>query len=135
VKQLLTKIAAAFGLVPARRYDSLARQLDEARAGAQNWKVRAGEAMARVKSLEGETKRHERLVKEARIAAEKAQLRLGDASKLQEQLVETERELMLAREHLMAIEVKLDILEGAANVLDTRTRNAVRQSTGTGAAV
>jgi hypothetical protein len=29
---------------------------------------------------------------------------------------------MVARDHLMAIEVKLDILEGAANVLDRRTR-------------
>ena len=36
--------------------------------------------------------------------------------------LETERELMVARDHLMAIEVKLDILEGAANVLDRRTR-------------
>jgi hypothetical protein len=35
----------------------------------------------------------------------------------------------------MAIEVKLDILEGAANVLDSRTRAAIRQSTGTGATV
>ena len=30
--------------------------------------------------------------------------------------------LALAREQLTAIEVKLDILEGAANVLDARTR-------------
>ena len=41
---------------------------------------------------------------------------------LRDRLAETERELMVARDHLMAIEVKLDILEGAANVLDRRTR-------------
>jgi predicted nucleic acid-binding Zn-ribbon protein len=129
-------LAAAFGLVPARRYNSLVKQLDDVRNSAQGWKTKAGEAMAQVKSVEGEVKRHQRLVKEARIAAEKAHHQLGDAGKLQEQLVDTERELMLAREHLMAIEVKLDILEGAANVLDARTRTAVhRQSAGTGAAV
>jgi hypothetical protein len=33
----------------------------------------------------------------------------------------------------MAIEVKLDILEGAANVLDSRTRVAISQSNKTGA--
>lgn len=40
------------------------------------------------------------------------------------------RELVIAREHLMAIEVKLDILEGAANVLDGRLRAARAQSEG-----
>jgi hypothetical protein len=42
----------------------------------------------------------------------------------------------MAREHLMAIEVKLDILEGAANVLDVRTRTAIgKQPRQTGAPV
>jgi hypothetical protein len=44
--------------------------------------------------------------------------------KLRDRLNDTERELMVARDHLMAIEVKLDILEGAANVLDKRTRSS-----------
>jgi chromosome segregation ATPase len=136
VKQLLIRLANLFGVVPASRYKSLVNQLDEARNSAQAWKSRAGDALARVKSLEGDLKRHERLIKEARVAAEKAHHQRGEATKLQEQLAETERELMLAREHLMAIEVKLDILEGAANVLDARTRSAVRHHpTGTGAAV
>jgi hypothetical protein len=87
-----------------------------------------------VKSLEHEVHRQERLVREAQRAAERVH-RLGDVRKLRDQLVATQKDLLLARDHLMAIEVKLDILEGAANVLDARTRVAIRQSTGTGASV
>jgi len=38
--------------------------------------------------------------------------------------------LSMARDHLMAIEAKLDILEGAANVLDLRTRRHVIPTSG-----
>jgi hypothetical protein len=51
--------------------------------------------------------------------------RREEVQSLRARLAEAERELMVAREHLMAIEVKLDILEGAANVLDVRTRAAI----------
>ena len=37
-------------------------------------------------------------------------------------LEETQRTAIFAREHLMAIEVKLDLIEAAIQVLDTRTR-------------
>jgi hypothetical protein len=135
VKQLLLNLLAAFGLVPARRYRALVKENEGLRSSAQSWKIKAGEAAARIKALEGDVQRHSRLVKQARRAAEKGAHGGGDVAKLRDQLVATERELILAREHLMAIEVKLDILEGAANVLDARTRVAIRQSTGTGAAV
>ncbi len=134
MKQLLIRLAALFGVVPARRYHSLAQQLEETRNSAQTWKARATGATARVKSLEHEVHRQERLVREAQRAAERVH-RLGDVRKLRDQLVATQKDLLLARDHLMAIEVKLDILEGAANVLDARTRVAIRQSTGTGASV
>jgi hypothetical protein len=134
VKQLLLKVLAAFGMVPARRYNELARQAAELRGSAKSWKIKATEASERAKALDGELHRQTRLVKEARDAANKSS-NDGDIVKLRQQLADTERELILAREHLMAIEVKLDILEGAANVLDVRTRTAIRQSTGTGAAV
>jgi hypothetical protein len=53
---------------------------------------------------------------------------------LQERLAVAERDLVTAREQLMAVEVKLDILEGAANVLDTRMRSTIsRQHSGSGA--
>ena len=133
MKHFLIRLAALFGLVPARRYNALTAQLADARNGAQAWKAKTGESLARIKSLEAQLKRESRLVKEAHRAASHAGR--GDVEKLRIQLAETERELMLAREHLMAIEVKLDILEGAANVLDSRTRQAIQQSTRTGAAV
>lgn len=41
---------------------------------------------------------------------------------LQQRLATAEQDLAIARENLMAVEVKLDILEGAANVLDARVR-------------
>jgi hypothetical protein len=128
VKQLLIKLAALFGLVPARRYESVVKQLEESRSRAHAWKVQAGEALARVKSLEAEVQRQSGLLKDARRLVGKVQGAESDRAKLREQLAHNQKELLLAREYLMAIEVKLDILEGAANVLDSRTRSAVRQS-------
>jgi DNA repair exonuclease SbcCD ATPase subunit len=42
----------------------------------------------------------------------------------------TEKSVQLGREHLMAIEVKLDIVEGAITVLDQRTRAALAAARG-----
>ena len=126
---------ALCGLVPAPRYDSLAQQFDEAHHSAHTWKTRAGEALARVKSLEGELERQARLLKETRSEVEKRRQAECDAATLRDQLGATQKELVLAREHLMAIEVKLDILEGAANVLDARTRVVIRQPAETSAEV
>jgi DNA repair exonuclease SbcCD ATPase subunit len=53
--------------------------------------------------------------------------RRSDFEALQQRLKTTERELAIARESLMAVEVKLDILEGAANVLDARTRDVLAE--------
>jgi hypothetical protein len=43
---------------------------------------------------------------------------------LEEQVAAAARDLAIARDSLVAIDVKLDILEGAANVLDARTRKS-----------
>jgi len=122
-------------MVPARRYESVVKQFEDARTRAHAWKAQAGEALARVKSLEREVQRQAGLLNDARRLVEKVQGPDSERTKLREQLAHNQKELMLAREHLMAIEVKLDILEGAANVLDARTRTAIRQSTRTNAAV
>ncbi len=50
------------------------------------------------------------------------QKRIEKARVLDERLDRAERDLTAARDLLMTIEVKLDILEGAAQVLDARTR-------------
>lgn len=133
MKQLLIKLTALFGVVPARRYESVVKQLEEARSRGHAWKAQAGEALGRVKSLEREVQRQSGLLKDAKGLVEKVQGVDGERTKLREQLARNQKELMLAREHLMAIEVKLDILEGAANVLDARTRTAIRHSTETNA--
>jgi len=133
VKELLVRLMGRVRLVPAPRYHSLARQVEEARRSGDNWKTRAGEALAHVKSLERDVERQSRLLKDARAELDKRRRAEQEAIALREQLAATERELVRAREHLMAIEVKLDILEGAANVLDSRTRTIVPQPTDTSA--
>jgi len=135
VKQLLLKLAALFGMVPARRYALLVKQLEDARSSAHGWKAQLGEALARVKALEREVQRQSRLLNDARALIENVEGADSEPARLREQLANNQKQLMVAREHLMAIEVKLDILEGAANVLDVRTRSTIRQSTTTGAPV
>jgi chromosome segregation ATPase len=101
-----------------------------------DWKARAAEAIARVKTLEAEARQQAKRIEKFKAAAGKLQQRDAEIDKLRERLVTAERDLTVAREHLMAVEVKLDILEGAANVLDARTRSAIRsQPRETGAPV
>jgi hypothetical protein len=125
MKRLLIRVLAVFGLAPARVVATQARLIEELKAGSAAWKARAGDAMARAKSLEAELKEHKKLADRAKNEAEKSVVRDAAFTDLKERLASAERELVMAREHLMAIEVKLDILEGAANVLDVRTRTAI----------
>jgi len=80
--------------------------------------------MARAGKLEADLKQQTRHAQRSELYVTKMRER---RESLRTRLIEAERELMVAREHLMAIEVKLDILEGAANVLDVRTRAAISQ--------
>jgi chromosome segregation ATPase len=131
------------GMVRARSYDTLAeqqkkaearasrleQQLEDARAGSRTWKTKADAADSALKKLQEQDaairKRLEHVDK-LRVESEKRarvnEERTAELAELQKRLVDSERELAIAREQLMAIEVKLDILEGAANVLDSRTR-------------
>jgi hypothetical protein len=136
MRRLLNGVLAALGLVSARRHQALQQQLAELKAGAVAWKAKANEAGERAKSLEQEVRRQSQLAEKAKAAADKAARKQVEFDALVARLQHAERELAGAREHLMLIEVKLDILEGAANVLDARTRTAVPRSAGeTGAAV
>jgi len=92
--------------------------------------VFSAEAMNRVRTLEQEVRRQTQLAGRFKLAAEKADQKQTELDALQSRLEHAERELSGAREHLMVIEVKLDILEGAANVLDGRMRTAAPQRTG-----
>jgi hypothetical protein len=137
VKRLVLRLLAAFGLAPARSVASQAQVIADAKAGSLAWKTKASTAMERVKSLEGEVKRQAQVIHTLTRSSDKSRQRQSDLEQLlRVRLAEAEQALNVAREHLMAIDVKLDILEGAANVLDTRTRAAVsKQPGGVGAPV
>jgi hypothetical protein len=124
---MISGLLAMVGLVPARRYQLLVDQVEEARNSAREWKAKAGQSMTRVRGLEADVKQQTRHAQKSELYLAKMRERRDDVKSLRVRLAQAERELMVAREHLMAIEVKLDILEGAANVLDVRTRAAISQ--------
>jgi chromosome segregation ATPase len=138
---MLTGLFRTLGFVRADRYTAAEQQLRKAQAHAEKlaqsgedakrenreWKTKAGDAERRMRDLEREVARQTERVEKVRadlaaqLESERARVvELQDA--LRQRLVESDRDLLVARDHLMAIEVKLDILEGAANVLDGRTR-------------
>jgi hypothetical protein len=131
VKKLVIKLLAVLGLAPARSVASQAQQIADMKAGSLAWKTKASEAMERVKSLEAEVKRQARLIETLTTSTEKLRLRQDAIDNLARvRLAEAEQALAVAREHLMMVDVKLDILEGAANVLDARTRSAISKHSG-----
>ena len=127
MRRVVVKALAAIGLVPARRYHEVSRRANELIRDRDDWKKRATKLARRERTLEQQTRDLERQVKkvqrQGRLIAD------GDLTLMQTRLAETERALALARDQLNAIEVKLEILEGAANVLDARTRAQVIGST------
>jgi hypothetical protein len=125
MRRVITGLLAMVGLVPAGRHQVLAQQLEQAKKTAHDWKAKASESMARVGKLEADLKQQTRHAQKSELYLTKMRERREEVQSLRTRLAEAERELMVAREHLMAIEVKLDILEGAANVLDIRTRAAI----------
>jgi hypothetical protein len=131
-----------FGLVSARRHERLAREfeavskkysqekassLGEAR-GSPDVAVRLKSAQVGLESANKHTRRLEQANAKGDRALKVLQGRLEDVDHLRRALPETDRGVSMARDHLMAIEAKLDILEGAANVLDLRTRHAIPTS-------
>jgi chromosome segregation ATPase len=112
----------------------LTRKLDEVRAEARSVKEKARErGQQQQDDREHLKKMHEeRLAKaEKNIAREIERVRTHDVGRhekledMRGRLSGAEQSLRLGREHLMAIEVKLDIIEGAITVLDQRTRAAL----------
>jgi hypothetical protein len=125
MRRIISRLLALFGLVSAGRYEVLEKQVKQARVAAEEWKTKATESVARVKALEADIKHRAKQAEKSQVSLERLRQKRDDIDKLRSRLADAERELMVAREHLMAIEVKLDILEGAANVLDVRTRAAI----------
>lgn len=135
----------ALGLVPAARLveaverlrksesrvESLSRKLEEALTESRALRAKLEEAHRRLKDAEDnasrEAQRFHKSKADAQRQAARERKRAVDAPALESRLDDAERDLTVAREHLMAIEVKLDILEGAATVLDSRTRTLLAQ--------
>lgn len=134
MKRVAAKALAALGLVAARRYDELSSRFRDIMRDRDDWKKRALKASRRERTLVQHAHELERQLK--KLQRQARPMGDGGLSAMQTRLAETERALALAREHLNAIEVKLEILEGAANVLDARTRVAPQHRPDkTGAAV
>ena len=127
MKTVIVRALAAIGLVPARRYHEVSRRANELTRDRDEWKKRATKLARRERTLEQQAHELERQLK--KMQRQTRPIADSDLTVMQTRLADTERALTLAREHLNAIEVKLEILEGAANVLDARTRSQVIGST------
>jgi chromosome segregation ATPase len=101
-----------------RRNTELKQALAESREEAQRWKHKAAEL---TEQLERTEKAAERLPQVERELA-RAKERIAHLGVLKEALANAEKTIALSREHLIATESKLDIIEGAITVLDRRTR-------------
>jgi len=147
IRRLVHRVLRLFGLVSARRHERLARELEavskkysQAKEASKAWEKRARQhcevqvhlksAQVALKAANKDTRRLEQSNAKGERALKVLRERLGDVDLLRRTLPGTDRELSMARDHLMAIEAKLDILEGAANVLDLRTRRDVIPTSG-----
>jgi hypothetical protein len=109
---------------------SLEERLTKLRADAQLWKRRHEDTARMLAERQAaDTERVERLKGRAEGAEaqvvqwkQRAQLLAAEVEKMRSRLDTAQRETTLAREHLMATEVKLDLIEAAIQVLDARTR-------------
>jgi DNA repair exonuclease SbcCD ATPase subunit len=116
---------AVFGLAPASHVTALEAQAHGDRAAAeklrgdvQTWKARAEDLAARAKQADVLA---ERLAK-AEKQAQRADAYLAELREARERVERAEKAIALSREHLMATETKLDLVQAALTVLDQRTR-------------
>jgi chromosome segregation ATPase len=131
------------------RLDAAEHRAADATAAAeraqQQWQEEARRFKARIAELEAERERQAARVTEAaahasrRIAALEEEIQKRDTrfeaeareqTALEQRVAAATSELEAAQRGLMAIEVKLDILEGAANVLNTRLPIAATRPAG-----
>jgi chromosome segregation ATPase len=129
------KIAQLEAQIAQLRADSESwkRRYDDATEGLAGWKQSAHRAEAETERAKGGAERIKADVERARADFEREQARTADwrrraealTAELQDMRVRLEnahRATDSANEQLMAMEVKLDLIEAAIQVLDTRTR-------------
>jgi chromosome segregation ATPase len=147
MKSLILRLLAAMGLAPAshvaqaqdraRRVagkmarleaqlarlrkdrDAAKQHHQQSKTAAADWKRSAGRAQEDALRARAAADRASAQVDEWRTRAEALTRELRE---LKDRLDESRRASTLAREHLMATEVKLDLIEAAIHVLDARTR-------------
>jgi chromosome segregation ATPase len=108
------------------RVESLSQKLEEVQAESRAWRTKLEDSQKRLEHAEEraarEAQRLEKFKAESARDAVREKKRNIDMPALEKRLDDADGTLVTARDHLMSVEVKLDILEGAANVLDARTR-------------
>lgn len=138
---MIRRILGAFGLAPAAqiarqgeehrraldRITALEERLDALRSEAQSWKQRheatAGELASRQEAAAASAAAaREQAQNEITRWKDRAERVTAQADELRARLADAERATLAAREHLMATEMKLDLLEAAIQVLDSRSR-------------
>ena len=137
MKEALRKL----GIVGPRHYTHLLERVRKAEARAEKLAQDAGDAQKALRDAKEESARHAHRVEKLKVdldrlkadferkhdedrrgLAQMEQQRATAVDGFADRLAGAERELADARDVLMAIDVKLAILEGAANVLDARSR-------------
>ena len=120
---MLSSLLRLFGLAPLRR-------LNDATARADELKARTVDLTKRLETTRQETENWKRKNQdtETKLAAanketERWKHKHTGYLKRISQLERAEQQTKLAREHLLSLETKLDVIEGAINVLDRRTRD------------
>lgn len=126
----ITQLEREVTKIQASSKAQLEQQVNESRAQSKTLKTEIADAAKALKSKERELFKQSRRVDKLRKRVEQSDRHRADLESLLKRLIEAEQELAAARNHLMVVEVKLDILEGAANVLDARTRTTTAQQSG-----
>jgi chromosome segregation ATPase len=103
------------------RHAKLLGDLEAARADARACKSKVEESAKALRKRQADQEQHLRRIEKLTTELEKVK---GES---RQRFETVKRDLALAREALMVVDVKLDILEGAANVLDVRTRASSAQ--------
>ena len=99
---------------------------DDVAAKSREWKYAAAQATADAERLRGGAEHAKARVAEWKARAEAL---TGEKLELRARLEDVQRAAISTREYVMATEAKLDVIEAALQVLDTRTRGTaiVRQ--------
>lgn len=135
----LRTLLALVGLAPAgqvrdlsdraqkaeQRSGDFKQQTAEAREEIQRWKAKAGELTDRLAKAEDVVQRLPKVEREMQQWKARDEKHLAQLQEVRERMERAERAIVFSREHLMATETKLDIIEGAIAVLDARTRAAL----------